>query len=137
MSSAPIQTRKGDSAAVERALITLSPEDFKEFSRNPDFVEREFLAGSSTQAQLDQVYEFRSSMRHMRARGAVLRLVALKDQDEARYVYRIFAQMEAELAAQAAIALSPRGRPWMRPLVEEIAVPEGGQKPPLSTRPRV
>jgi hypothetical protein len=100
-----IQTRKGDSAAVERALITLSPEDFKEFSRNPDFVEREFPR-LVTQAQLDQVYEYRSSMRHMRAHGAVLRLVALKDQDESRYVYRIFAQMEAELAAQASLAIA-------------------------------
>lgn len=117
-----IQTRKGDSAAVEHALITLSPEDFKEFARNPDFVEREF-SHPVTQAQLDQVYEFRSSMRHLRAHGSVLRLVALRDRDESRYVYRVFEQMEAELAAQAALALADK--PVMDAvLVEEIAAEE-------------
>ncbi|HET6456439.1 MAG TPA: hypothetical protein VFI02_18705 [Armatimonadota bacterium] len=102
-----IQTHKGDSLAVEHALITLTPEDFKEFARNPDFVERKF-SHPVTQAQLDQVYEFRSSMRHLRAHGSVLRLVALRDRDESRYVYRVFEQMEAELAAQAAIALADK-----------------------------
>jgi hypothetical protein len=102
-----IQTRKGDSIAVEHALITLSPEDFKEFARNPDFVEREF-SYPVTQAQLDQVYEFRSSMRHLRAHGAVLRIVAVRDRDESRYVYRVFEQMEAELAAQAAITIAEK-----------------------------
>ena len=117
-----IQTRKGDSIAVEHALITLSPEDFKEFARNPDFVEREF-SYPVTQAQLDQVYEFRSSMRHLRAHGAVLRIVAVRDRDESRYVYRVFEQMEAELAAQAAITIAEK--PVMDAvLVEEIAAEE-------------
>ena len=110
-----IQTRKGDSLAVERALIVLSPEDFKEFSRNPDFVEREFPR-LVTQAQLDQVYEYRSSMSHMRAHGGAVRLVALVDQEESRFIHRLFDEMETELAAQAtATPLIPASEPIMLP----------------------
>ncbi len=97
-----IKTHKGDSLAIEHALIVLSPEDFKEFSQNPDFQEREFPR-SVTQAQLDEVYVFRSSMLHMRAHGAgAVRLVALVDQDEARFIHILYDEMEAELAAKAA-----------------------------------
>jgi hypothetical protein len=118
-----IQTRKGDSIAVEHALITLSPEDFKEFARNPDFVEREF-SYPVTQAQLDQVYEFRSSMRHLRAHGAVLRIVAVRDRDESRYVYRVFEQMEAELAAQAAITIAEKPATDAAPAIVSVEAAE-------------
>lgn len=100
-----IKTWKGDSLAVGRALNTLSPEDFKEFSRNPDFKAREFSM-PVTQEHLDQVYEFRASMRHLRACGSVVRVVALFDKDEARYVDRLFGQMEAEVSAREALALA-------------------------------
>jgi hypothetical protein len=115
-----IQTHKGDSSAVEHALIALSSEDFKEFSRDPDFKEKEF-SYPVTRAQLDQVYEYRSSMRHLRAHGAVLRIVALRDRDDSRYVLRVFEQMEAELAAQASIAIAEK--PAMdAPRVENVMI---------------
>jgi hypothetical protein len=96
-------THKGDSALVEHALRTLTPEDFKEFSRNPDFKEPEFPR-TVTRDDLNKAYLYRSQMRHQRihGHGTAMRLVALTDRDEQRYVYAIFAQMEAELATQAA-----------------------------------
>jgi len=110
-----IQTRKGDSLAVERALITLSPEDFQKFAKDPDFKESDF-SKTVTQSQLKQAYEYRSSMCHLRAHGATIKLVALVDQDEARFIHRIFDEMEAELAAQAADApLLPSNEPIMLP----------------------
>jgi hypothetical protein len=116
-----ILTHKG-SLAVEHALIVLSPEDFKEFSRNADFKEREFPR-LVTQALLDEVYVFRSSMLHMRAHGGAVRLVALVDQDEARFLHVIFDEMEAELKAQAAITLADRPAMDAAP-VEKVATKE-------------
>ena len=115
-----IKTHKGDSLAIEHALIVLSPEDFKEFSQNPDFQEREFPR-SVTQAQLDEVYVFRSSMLHMRAHGAgAVRLVALVDQDEARFIHILYDEMEAELAAKAAATpLTAAAEPVMIPVTAE------------------
>jgi hypothetical protein len=47
-------------------------------------------------------------MRHQLAHESVLRIAAVRDRDESRYVDRVFEQMEAELAAQAAIAIAER-----------------------------
>ena len=117
-----ILTHKG-SLAVEHALIVLSPEDFKEFSRNADFKEREFPR-LVTQAQLDEVYVFRSSVRHMRAHGTgAVRLVALVDQDEARFIHIIYDEMEVELALQAAISLADKSAMDAAP-VEKVATEE-------------
>jgi hypothetical protein len=118
-----LQTHKGNAVAVEHALVALSPEDFKEFSRNPDFKEPEFPR-SVTQADLNNVYLYRGQMQHQRLYGhaPAMRLVALTDRDEQRYVYTIFAQMEAELAAQAAAT------PFI-PASEPITLPASVEEP--------
>ena len=117
-----IQTYKGDSIAVRQALITLSPEDFEDFAKNPDFKERQF-SRPVTQTQLDQVYSYRSMMAHYRVYGHIeaMRLVAVLDQDESRIVNHVFQEMEAEFAAQAAASpLIPASEPITFPApVEE------------------
>jgi hypothetical protein len=104
-----IQTHKGDVGPVRHALITLSPADFEDFSKNAGFQERLFER-PVTQAQLDQVYGFRAQMAFNRTygHGDAMMLVALIDQDESRFLHVIFDEMEAELAAQAAITLADR-----------------------------
>jgi len=54
-------------------------------------------------------------MSHMRAHGGAVRLVALVDQEESRFIHRLFDEMEAELKAQASLALT-------RPAVETATV---------------
>ena len=78
-----------------------------------------------TEAQLTQVYSFRSMLTHNRiyGHGAAMKLVAVLDQDESRVVHWIFAEMEAELKAQAAITLADRPAVDAVP-VEKVATEE-------------
>jgi negative regulator of sigma E activity len=50
----------------------------------------------------------------------VLRIVAVRDRDESRYVYRVFEQMEAELAAQAAITIAEKPAMDVAPAIASV-----------------
>ena len=95
-----VQTHRGNYAAIRHAITTLGPKDFKSFSANADFTERQFQQ-PVTPEQIEQAHDFFMTMRHNRLYGhaEAMKLIALYDRDESRIVYWIFRDLEKELAA--------------------------------------